>query len=336
MPEEKNIMSALYEKEPGILSLYMDALCDELDRSRDTAYNYYMTLRSLAKFLKRVRNGLECMPDEVIMHGVTAEEMLAITKEEWFDYLDYYEHTCHEAKTSFAVRISVVRGFYRWLTKKYGQEPPPYIENTERPIVPRQPYTTVTEAMEAKILENLNGEMLMRNACIIRIFLRCGLGLQEICALDMEDVELKALRVREINGESREVPIDDLVAKAIEQYIAVRNPPKTGGNPLFVSAKNGRMRRGAVQKMIRKAVVRAGFAQNGIAIRDLQLTAKARLVAEFGVDKTVEITNIGTRDYVQRVFLRRETASAELPRHRGRAGARSRELESRFTPHAKR
>lgn len=302
MPEVKCLMSTLYKKEPGVLSSYMDSLYDEQGKCRNTAYNYYMTVRSLAKFLKRERKGLACMPDEVIMHGVSAEEMLDITEREWFAYLDYYEHTCHEAKTSLAVRISVIRGFYRWLTASCGLDMLPHIENTARPVIARQKFTTVTEKMENKLLRHMTGALIERNACIVRIFLRCGLGLQEICDLDMEDVELRALQVRDGNGGSRAVPTDELVIEAIDRYVSERIPPKFGGNPFFVSAEGGRMRRGAVEKMLRKAVKQAGYEQVHISIRDLQMTAKARLVAKQGLDAAAPITNVTSYHYFRRVF----------------------------------
>ena len=57
-------MSDHYEKEPGILSEYLDYLADNNIVSRQTAYNYYMLLRLLAKFLKHRRKNMDCQPDE--------------------------------------------------------------------------------------------------------------------------------------------------------------------------------------------------------------------------------------------------------------------------------
>ena len=74
-------MSDLYEKEPGVLSEYMDYLADNNIVSRQTAYNYYMQLRLLAKFLKHRRNNMDCLPFEVEMNSVSRDEMMAIT--EW-------------------------------------------------------------------------------------------------------------------------------------------------------------------------------------------------------------------------------------------------------------
>ena len=48
-------ISEKYGKEPGILTEYMDFLVEKRELSPSTAYNYYMLLRSLAKYLKHER-----------------------------------------------------------------------------------------------------------------------------------------------------------------------------------------------------------------------------------------------------------------------------------------
>lgn len=298
----RNIMSDAYAKEPGILLPYLDYLFEVQELAKGTAYNYYMTVRTLAKFLKHRRGRLECEPDEVIMHSVKQAEMASITEDEWESYLDYYELKVKETKGSFAVRISVIRGFYRWLEQEHGEPMPAFIEAAARPMVRRQEFINLTEAQEEVLCKHLRGEHLMRNACIIRMFIRCGLGLQEICELKLEDVELHQLTVSGPGGHRRVVPMDEVTKKAVDAYLAIRQPPVDGQNCFFVSSKKKMMRRGAVEKMLRKAVSLSGPALAGVTIRDLQLTGKARLVSANGVDAAVPITNVDSLHYFRRAF----------------------------------
>lgn len=298
----RNIMSNAYAKEPGILLPYLDFLFEVQELAKGTAYNYYMTVRTLAKFLKHRRNQMECEPSEVVMNSVTQVEMASITAEEWEDYLDYYELKVKETRGSFAVRISIIRGFYHWLEAEHGEPMPEFIEETARPLVRRQSFIKVTEKQEEALCRHLRGEHLMRNACIIRMFIRCGLGLQEICELKLEDVELNFLSVTDAAGHRRMVPMDEVTKKAVDDYLAVRQPPVDGQNCLFVSSKKRRMRRGAVEKMLRKAVALGGPSLAGVTIRDLQLTAKARLVSSKGVDAAGPITNVESVHYFRRIF----------------------------------
>lgn len=298
----QNIMSDAYGKEPGILLPYLDYLYEVQELEKGTAYNYYMTMRSLAKFLKHRRKHMECEPNEVVMNRVTQAEMASITEEEWEDYLDHYELVVKESQGCLAVRISIVRGFYRWLALEHNESIPPFIEAADRPRVMRQDYTMVTEQMEATICKHLHGKFALRNICIVRMFLRCALGLQEICELRLEDVALHQLTVSDRTGKKRVVPLDDETRKAIGAYLSVRDPSIDGKNTFFVSRKRKRMRRGAVEKMLRNAVSLAGPSLSDVSIRDLQLTAKARMVANVGLDEAGPMTNIGSPHYFRKVY----------------------------------
>ena len=295
-------LSEQYGKEDGILVEYMDHIF-ETDRTKPTtAYNYYMTLRSLAKFLKHRRGRLDCEPDEVVMSQVTAKEMANITQDEWWDYLDYIQFQEGETTNSLAVRISIIKGFYTWLDDVHQIAVPDCISNTKAPKAKRQPFIRISEDMERQLYENCEGAHTTRNICIIKLVLHCGLGLNEICALDLEDLDLTHVTVRNAKGRERRIPLDTETAEAVDTYITERIPPIDGSNALFVSAAKGRIRRGTVQKMFRKAVCAAGGPLLGMSLRDLQLTAKERFVQDIGADAALEFMNIDSLHYCRRVF----------------------------------
>lgn len=298
----KNIMSSAYGKEEGILLPYLDYLYEVEELAKSTAYNYYITVRTLAKFLKHRRNHMECEPMEVVMSRVTQAEMASITEEEWEDYLDYFELTVKEARGGFAVRISIIRGFYRWLELEHNEPMPPFIEAAARPRVIRTDFTMVTERMEETICKHLHGEHALRNICMVRMFLRCGLSMEELCMLRMEDVALCQISVTDSNEKKRVLPLDTVTQKAIGAYLAVREPSIDGKNTFFVSKDRRRLRRGAVEKMLRKAVASAGSALTGVTVRDLQLTAKARMVAEVGMEDAFLLTNVNSPHYFRKAY----------------------------------
>lgn len=307
-------MSVSYEKEPGILSEYMDFLADNNIVSRETAYNYYMQLRLLAQFLKHRRNHMECLPFEVEMASVSMEEMISITEDEWFDFLDYCQFKQKDTLGTLAVRISSARKFFEWLGKDMDVVPPAHVISTVRPAPVYKEFHIVSPRLEEKICKALRGTNASRNACIIKLFLHCGLGLEEICSLDMEDVELTSLQVRGNDGKSRTVSLDEDCIKAINDYIPERIPPMDGSNALFVGLKKKkRLCRGAVEKMLRKAVSAVGTPAKGVSIRDLQMTAKVRLASGVeNIDIAREQTNVSSVHYFRRAYKRRlqETAAS--------------------------
>ena len=294
-------LSDSYAREPGILSDYLDYLDEEKKLSSKTAYNYYMTLRTLAKFLKHERKHMDCAPDEVVMRSVSEKEMQDITEDEWLSFLDYCEFVLKETAGSLAVRISVVRGFYRWLAAKCDTTIPSFIQETARPEPLKKDHITVSPQMEATIMKHLDGENLMRNACIIRLFLHCGIGLQEICNLKMEDIEMHAISVG--GGQGRKIPLDEQTEECINNYLGVREPPIDGENTFFTSVKRGRMRTCSVEKMIRRAVKRAGPTLTGVTIRDMQLTAKNRIAKELSPEDAFIQSNVNSPHYFRKAFL---------------------------------
>lgn len=303
-----------YIKEPGVLASYLYHLVDESDVSTSTAYNYYMNLRLLAQYLKHERKDMDCEPDEVVMVNVSDDEMLSITEDEWDDFLDYCRFTRNESTGSYAVRISIVRGFYCWLCEVHASDVPVFIAQAKRPhMVRTKESVEVNEEQKDTIIEHLTGDFATRNASIILLFLRCGLGLNEIVQLDMEDIDLTSVRVeRGDDGKSRVVQMDEETAEAIDAYLSDRIPPTTGGNPLFVSAKKGRMRHGTVQKMLRRATKIGGAGIKDISIRDLQSTARGRIMDRAAtVEDAMQQLPVRSPYYFHREYTARMRENAE-------------------------
>lgn len=291
-------LSVTRGKEPGILLDFIDALYTD-GMKRDTAYNYYMTARSLAKFLKKWRKNIPCAPEEVVMKRVDAQELLDITQEEWERYLNYYKYASSEANGSLAVRISVIRKLYRWLGETTGTPVPRFIERAKRPTPNPEPHQLITEKTEKVIFDGLRGTMHVRNACIISLILDCGLGLDEVTALQLEDLEIDRIRIRGEDGRTRYIALSERSKTAIDEYLPERIPPIDGGNALFVSSKRGQLRRGAVQKMLRKSLKASGYAGRKISFRDLQQTSLEKRASEEGLEGIAEASRVNSIWYLK-------------------------------------
>lgn len=294
-----------HQKEPGTLAEYYENMVFLQNRDERTAYQYYLMLRHLAKFLKHRRKGMDCLPEEVVMSSVSAAEMSALEESEWDDYLDYCCFTLQEADNTVAVRISAIRGYYIWLSESgfnIGAELLKCIKETKRPSLKQKKFRYITEETEKIICERLQGEYVVRNACIIHLLLRCGIGLNELCELTLEDLGLKEITVRNANGSVRTVPMDKVVQESMDKYISVRVPPTDGSNALFVSAapKKGKLRRGAIEKMIRKAAKTAGPSFAGITIRDIRRTARSNLVNRYGENAALGLLGLQSKKYYLR------------------------------------
>lgn len=297
-------MSNTYARENGIMGVYMDYLYVDAGLAKTSAYNYYVTIRSLAKFLFHERYHMDCEPDEVVLSTVSASDFLTISETEWCNYLDYCQYTNKQTDGSFAVRISVIRGFYQWLQTETNEAVPIFILATKRPDIPvPSDFRIVTRRMADQLCENMEGENALRNICIVRLCLVTGIGLSDICRLNIEDVNLRSITICDDSGEDvHDIPIDDEMSQILSSYIAERRPPTDGSNALFVSSTAGRMKRGAVEKMLRKAAAKGGPLTRGITTRDLRLTGRMHLVESHGLKDAEAFTTVQSKDYFRRVF----------------------------------
>lgn len=304
----------LKAKESGVLSEYLTCLQNVKRLSLNTSYGYYMMTRDLAKFLSHKRHNMDCHPSEVILSNVSAEDMQSITEDEWNSYFSYRAFQNNDSENTEAVRITVLRNFYIWLASEMGRLPPAFIDSETRPKLSRKPVKKISKAKEELLCKTLDGENKHRNVCIVRLILHCGLGLNEICALDMEDINVDSITISK-NGEKREIPLDDVSNDSINRYLAERKPPLDGSNALFVTSdtKRGRLRRGAIEKMLRKVVEASGSTFADITIRDMQNTAKQRFIEEHGADGAHKLTGIDSIWYFKSAYgqsVRQEACSA--------------------------
>lgn len=299
-------LSDKYAREPGILAEYMDYMVEVRRISSETAYNYYTLLRSFAKYLKNTRSKLDCAPEETVLHRVSAEDMLSLTLEEWKSYMDYRCLTLHDKKHSFSLRISAIRGFYKWLAVMTGTEPKEFIMNARRPVPDEKQYPDITPRLEKEICANLTGKNAVRNICIVKMILHCGIGLKEICALTMDDVELDNIHVTDSKGSVRCVPLDEDTKEALDNYLACRVPPTDGKNSLFVSEKKGMLKSASVDKMLRKATRAGKYIIHGITVRDMQRTARKNLMQSGKSEKEIlSLTNIKDVKYIRKQMEKR-------------------------------
>lgn len=307
MAEERRSLRGMYAKEDGVIAEYMDELYLKRGLRKATAYNYYMCLRHWAKFLVKTNADLACEPEEVVLPALSAADVLRVEKKTFCSYLDYCLLTRQERRGYVNTRISVIRGFYRWLAGRESCEPPAFIEKAERLERSRVKTVYVTETMERKLYtffqERQESELAARNRCIVYLMLHLPMTLKEIVELDLSDVNMESLRVRNTDtGAEREIATDDDAVAAINCYLAVRPQPRCDGNPFFVSNRlRGRMRPCTVEKMLRHAAKRALPGQY-ITLRDIQKTALRNMLNKKPADAVFGDSRIGTRRYFRRAY----------------------------------
>ena len=81
-----------------------------------------------------------------------------------------------------------------------------------------------------RLLDSVDGKNKERDYCILTIFLNCGLRISELVGLNLSDVRADHLRVLGKGNKERVVYINDAVAGAINDYLAVRKTVAPDGD----------------------------------------------------------------------------------------------------------
>jgi site-specific recombinase XerD len=265
----------------------------------------------VAGFLRYLQSSKGRKPyTDTDIHGVTMDEVAAVTTKKVENYLFFLAKQGNGASTRSA-KLSAISSFYRYLESKGYVESNP-TERIERPKIndPLPKYLTAKEANQLldTVLASpkINGT---RDYCILALFLNCGLRLDELRSINVEDIssERKTLVVTGKGSKQREVPLNDMVLGAVEDYLLVRKGEKIAGGEkaLFTSRQtHKRLSREAIQKMVERRLQEAGLGGKHLSTHKLRHTA-ATLMHQAGSDIRV----------VQEVLGHASLSSTEIYTH---------------------
>ena len=121
----------------------------------------------------------------------------------------------------------------------------------------RQKIKYLSEDEKRRLLASLKDrKSAERDYLLFNLMLNTGLRVSELASLSIGHVrERKSLEIVGKGNKVREVPINSVIKKHIEQYLAIKKRRKEGSSdsdPLFVSRKNGKLSVRAIQRALYK------------------------------------------------------------------------------------
>jgi integrase/recombinase XerC len=172
--------------------------------SSHTSAAYRTDLVGLATFLARGGSSLEDAPYPLLRR--------------WLAHLG----TRGYSRASIARKAAAVRSFYRYLARRGVVATNPALQ-LSTPKVPSL-LPTVLKAREAEALVEApvgDDPYLVRDRAILELLYAAGLRVSELCGLDVEDIDVGDQRVRVLGkgGKEREVPVGDVAATAVSEYL---------------------------------------------------------------------------------------------------------------------
>ena len=223
------------------------------------------------------------------------------TIREWLSTL----HSDRKRKTSIARKLAALRTFFQFLVREGVVElNPAKLVATPRKEKKLPAHLSVEDTVRFIETPDTETDFGKRDRAILELLYATGVRVSELVQLNLRDIDFKnkLLRVFGKRGKERIVPFGDPAAKALKDYIAVRekflmNAPATkrDAQPLILNYQGTRMTTRSVGRLVEKYIklcagihdisphgLRHSFAthllDSGADLRDIQeLLGHARL-----------------------------------------------------------
>ncbi len=268
-----------------------------MGHSTRTIDEYYLDLRTFLRYLKLSRGAVPAdTPLEAIdIRDVDLPFLAAVTKSEVYDFMSFLsrdrvrssrsrEEERGLSPVSRARKLATLKSLYKYLTVKTGKLSVNPLEGFDAPKARRALPKYLTLEESKALLDKVGGRNPVRDRCILTVFLNCGLRISELVGLNISDLSEDRIRVIGKGNRERVVFLNDAVAAAINDYLAIRLQKKSANtSALFLSEREERIARSTVHRLVKLHLGEAGLDQEGFSAHKLRHTA-ATLMLRNGVD----------------------------------------------------
>lgn len=276
-------------KPPKVVRNFVDYIISMKGVSKNTANAYESDLIMFLRFML-IRE--EVYPDdtpfnEIPVHDITLEFINQIRIEDIHAFLAYLQNSRSNNNATRARKVSCLRSFFTYLYKKVKLIDNDIVEDLDKPkIEPKLPI--FLNEKEARVLINsVRGRNIIRNQCIIILFLNTGMRLSELCSINISAIDIDKIVITGKGNKQREVYLNDACLKALASYMNIRLSKKykdaaKDKDALFLSEQKRRISQRAVQDVVKNAIKNAHMNEN-YSTHKLRHTA-ATLMYRAGAD----------------------------------------------------
>jgi len=171
-------------------------------------------------------------------------------------------------RSTIARKLSAIRSFFLFLEKKgvvrnnpAGDVATPKLER----YIPV--YLPVDDVFRLLERPDRNKPLGLRDLAILEVLYSCGIRVSELEALNISSIDFEARLVTVVGKGNKEriVPIGRIALKAVRAYLkATGNLRKvdgydSGGAPLFINFRGGRLSRRSIARIIKKYATESGL-----------------------------------------------------------------------------
>ncbi len=267
--------------------------------SEKTTCEYLYDLRTFFRFLLAERHGLLRSGDAfdaIDIRTVDLAFLRDITESDIYSFLNYVASERENGWSARARKLTAIKDFFHFLTKtKHLLESDPTRDLTgpkRQTSLPK--FLTYEESLSllTAVKNDTESKTVLRDYCIITLFLNCGMRLSELCGIDLTDLRprLESLTVLGKGRKERVIYLNDACRRAIIDYVTERQEKKMSAvstKALFISGRGERISQKTVQWMVYKYLDRAGLGGRGLSVHKLRHTAATLMYQSGKVDVRV-------------------------------------------------
>lgn len=281
---------------PPILKEYLFYKLTIKGQSPRTVQAYYVDLKTFYRFLickyqlkveplKMPLEDFKSIKIETIDESIIKNVNLSVA----YEYLNYTLSGRQNNASTRARKVSVLRGFYKYLSTKTELLSDNPLKDLEVPAIKSSlpKFLTLEESLE--FLNSINEKENPREHLIFTLLLNCGMRVSELVNIDITDINGQNLRLLGKGNKERIIYLNDACIAAIDNWLKVKPQAKNADDKyaLVVSANGKRLSARRVQQITDDYMKHAGFEGRGISPHKLRHTAATLMYQHGGADVRV-------------------------------------------------
>lgn len=267
-----------YSNIPALLENYLKYARAIQGKSATTVYEYFLDIRKFLRYFYKERHRLSPTTelDSIDISSMTEYDLTEITGNDITDFMMHLTRN-GDSPTTRSRKTASLRAFFKYLSitvKVIEHNPAAETEFPKKPKLTPQ-YLSEEQALNLILTTFETPPFAERDTCILTLFLNCGLRLEELCNIDLDDIHDWKVTIMGKGKKERVIHLNDACKDAINIYMPTRLKPVTHGDEkaLFVSRQKGRMTRRTVQFMVERRMLAAGLDVKKYSTHKLRHTA---------------------------------------------------------------
>lgn len=256
---------------PKILKNYLEYLSTIQERSSSTVDGYKLDLIMMFNFLKNNAH--------VDISDIDKEFIRNIELEDLYSFMAFTKNVKNNNAFTRARKVASIKSFFKYCQSKIKILDENISLDLETPKLPKKQVAYLSLEESKKLLKSITGRNKERDFCIITLLLNCGLRLNELCNIKLEDIRDDILVVRGKGNKDRTIYLNESCINAIKEYLNIRN--NVNITYLFISERGRQICKRGVQIIVKNNIIAAGLDPNKYSTHKLRHTS-ATLLYKYG------------------------------------------------------